>query len=151
MVSQAFSRDGEIDFETTWSVLKAALEEIHARNASKLSFEELYRHGYKLVLKRRIDDLYFKVKDFEREWLTREVLPKVRSLVTPSIVVGSIGQDDTQSNERRVAGERFLRAVRYAYEHHTLCMNMITDVLMYMVRLHVALHDLRLTFDRIEY
>ena len=38
-----------------------------------------------------------------------------------------------QPNERRVAGEKFLQALRSAWDDHQVCMGMITDVLMYMV------------------
>lgn len=32
-----------------WEALKGAIAQIHARNASQLSFEELYRSAYNLV------------------------------------------------------------------------------------------------------
>ena len=139
---QGLAKDGEVDFDATWNILAQAFEEIHNKNASKLSYEELYRHGYKLVLKKRAEELYAKVQDFEQRWLTQEVLPQIQHLVTPSIVAGSIGPGESQVNERRLAGERFMRALKDIFEHHTLCMCMITDVLMYMVRLvqkHVVL------------
>ena len=37
-------------------------------------------------------------------------------------------------NERRTAGERFLKTVKDAWQDHQLCMAMLADVLMYMVR-----------------
>jgi cullin 3 len=37
-----------------WAELSASLREIHTKNASKLSFEELYRNAYKLVLKKKL-------------------------------------------------------------------------------------------------
>ncbi|CAM9903661.1 unnamed protein product, partial [Heterosigma akashiwo] len=33
-----------------WSALSGAIDEIHNKNASALSFEELYRNAYNLVL-----------------------------------------------------------------------------------------------------
>ena len=42
----------------TWSVLANAIDEIHNRNASKLSFEELYRNAYNLVLHKHGTLLY---------------------------------------------------------------------------------------------
>jgi cullin 3 len=35
---------------TTWEVIAVAIDEIYNRNASQLSFEELYRYAYNLVL-----------------------------------------------------------------------------------------------------
>jgi len=49
-------------------------------------------------------------------------------------LVGAGGAvDNTTVNEKRVAGERFLKGLKQAWEDHNLCMNMTTDVLMYMV------------------
>lgn len=42
----------------TWNALKDAINEIHNQNASALSFEELYRKGYNLVLHKHGDLLY---------------------------------------------------------------------------------------------
>jgi hypothetical protein len=39
----------------------------------------------------------------------------------------------TRDYEKQDAGVRFLKAVREAWEEHTLCMKMIRDVLMYLV------------------
>ena len=42
----------------TWEVLANAIDEIYNRNASKLSFEELYRNAYNLVLHKHGNLLY---------------------------------------------------------------------------------------------
>jgi len=39
-----------------------------------------------------------------------------------------------QANERKLAGERFLLRLKEVWEDHQLCVGMITDVLMYLVR-----------------
>lgn len=123
-----------IDFDTSWNVLASSLREIHTKNASKLSFEELYRNAYKLVLKKRGETLYIRVKEFEEEWLANEVQPRIIDVLSPTILLlSSGGSSITTINERRAAGERLLRALKQAWEDHNLCMNMTTDVLMYMV------------------
>ena len=43
------------------------------------------------------------------------------------------GTSGASVNERRTAGERFLKAVKDAWQDHQLCMAMLADVLMYMV------------------
>ena len=43
----------DIDFENTWATIASAFTEIHTKNASKLSYEELYRHAYRVVLKKK--------------------------------------------------------------------------------------------------
>lgn len=115
-------------------MLASSLREIHTKNASSLSFEELYRSAYKIVLMTRGDDLYERVKDLEREWLDGYVRERISMSVSPVLLL-DIHPSDTsdQSNERRAAGETFLAAMRSAWEDHQLCMGMITDVLMYMV------------------
>lgn len=128
------AKDDDVDFDGIWKVLATSLQEIHTKNASKLSFEELYRNAYKLVLKKQGDELYARVKDLEAVWLRDEVRVRINGLVTPSIVLGSEGSG-LEHGERTAAGERFLRGIKQAWEDHGLCMSMITDVLMYMVSL----------------
>jgi cullin 3 len=122
------------NFDETWSSLSASLSAIHQKQASHLSFEQLYRNAYKLVLKKQGGPLYEKVKEFEELWLTKKIQPKVVSVVGPSLLQSSAtATSTTNANENRQAGERLLRALKSAWEDHRLCMNMTTDVLMYMV------------------
>ena len=44
--------------DKTWKVLESAIHEIHRKNASGLSFEELYRNAYNMVLHKYGDRLY---------------------------------------------------------------------------------------------
>ena len=41
-----------------WMALRSAIDEIHNKNASSLSFEELYRNAYNLVLHKHGELLY---------------------------------------------------------------------------------------------
>ena len=123
-----------VDFDTTWATLASSLREIHTKNASQLSFESLYRNAYKLVLKKQGEQLYSCVKDFEQAWLTTEVLPQVWEELSTSILVGTAGVSSiATANEKRAAGEKMLMALKRAWEDHNLCMNMTSDILMYMV------------------
>jgi hypothetical protein len=141
--SQGLSKE-DIDFDAIWGILATALTEIHTKNASKLSFEELYRAAYKIVLKKKAGLLYERVITLEEEWLSREVKERVETFVTPSLLAGAPTQSaDGQANERRISGERFMKVLKDAFEDHQLCMSMIMDVLMYMVsllltRLHIT-------------
>lgn len=127
----------DVDFESTWSVLEKAFFEIHTKNASALSFEELYRNAYKIVLKKKGEELYNKVAQFERDWLGNTVRERVvRQLTTPLLLLSDgsgSGRSLATSAERRVAGEGFLRTLKQSWEDHQTCMSMLTDVLMYMV------------------
>ena len=80
--------------------------------------------------------LYEKVSQLEELWLRDTVRVKINQFVTSSIILGAAGESFAgQSTERRIAGERFMRELKDAFSDHQLCMGMITDVLMYMVRL----------------
>lgn len=117
-----------------WEILSSSLREIHTKNASKLSFEELYRNAYKLVLKKKGEPLYLKVKEFEGDWLANEVYPRIVRQLSPSLFISYTKTTATATaNEKRVAGEKLMRSLKQAWEDHNLCMNMTTDVLMYMV------------------
>ncbi|KAM3413758.1 hypothetical protein BST61_g10443 [Cercospora zeina] len=127
----------DVDFETTWKTLERAFTEIHEKNASALSFEELYRNAYKIVLKKKGDELYNKVAQFEQIWLNDAVRPKIVNLLTaPLQLTDDLGRSLATTAERRVAGERFLLALKSSWEDHQVCMGMLTDVLMYMDRVY---------------
>ena len=134
LCQQGLGTNDVVDFDTTWAILASSLREIHTKNASQLSFEALYRNAYKLVLKKLGEQLYFRVKDFEEAWLTAEVLPRVLAELSAVLLVDNAGTSSlTNANERRAAGEKMLTALKKAWEDHNLCMNMTSDILMYMV------------------
>ncbi|GAB7360972.1 hypothetical protein MBLNU230_g0955t1 [Neophaeotheca triangularis] len=131
----------DVDFESVWQVLSKAFGEIHTKNASALSFEELYRHAYKLVLKKKGGDLYEKVEGFEQTWLSENVRGSMVKLLTPALTLtDGHGRTLATSAERRVAGEVFLRSLKGNWEDHQVCMGMLTDVLMYMDRVYCTDH-----------
>ncbi|KIW80280.1 hypothetical protein Z517_06895 [Fonsecaea pedrosoi CBS 271.37] len=126
----------DVDFDSTWNTLSTAFHEIFAKNASKLSFEELFRNAYKLVLKKKQDMLYDRVAELISLWLWNNVRTKIHSLVTPALLADRMDRHAAISEESRVAGERYIRALKDAFADHQLCMGMITDVLMYMDRMY---------------
>jgi cullin 3 len=122
-----------------WDILRSALREIHEKNASKLSFEQLYRASYKIVLKKQGDRLYEHVKEFEEQWFASQVMPTIRKLITNNLVnITQGGIASTTANERRLTGEEFLKGLKASWEDHITVMNMTTDVLMYMDRVYCA-------------
>lgn len=126
---------GDVDFEASWQVLDKAFVEIHTKNASALSFEELYRTAYKIVLKKEGDELYRRVAHFEERWLADTVRARlVKKLQSPAWINGN-SLSLSSSSERRRAGESFLAELKEAWDDHQVCMGMLTDVLMYMVSL----------------
>jgi cullin 3 len=126
----------ELNFDKVWAELAVSFRQIHEKQASTLSYEELYRSAYQLVLKKRGESLYDNVIDFERGWLTEHVQNIVLSLVSaelttaPTIGGGGFGASVA---ERRIAGELLLKGIRSEWEDQNLCLNMISDVTMYLV------------------
>ncbi|KAK7403375.1 hypothetical protein QQX98_010850 [Neonectria punicea] len=136
--------DESADFQACWSMLKEALRDIHNKNCSRLSFEELYRAAYKIVLKKKGEVLYDRVKEFEEQWFAEHVIPKIEVLVTKSLI--NIGVDRTSAtsvNERRQTGEKFLKGLRDTWEDHNMSMNMTADILMYLDRGYTQLESQR--------
>ncbi|KAL6710447.1 hypothetical protein ACN47E_008495 [Coniothyrium glycines] len=130
----------EVDFENTWATIEAAFREIHTKNASKLSYEELYRHAYRIVLKKKGEQLYNKVHEFESTWLSSEVRAAIQQLLSPNLLANAQSVGGSTANERRVAGEKFLKGLKQAWGDHQVCTSMLADVLMYMDRVYCADH-----------
>ncbi|KAL2270270.1 hypothetical protein VTJ83DRAFT_2454 [Remersonia thermophila] len=127
------------EFEPCWELLKGALTDIHNKNATDLSFENLYRASYKIVLFRKGHLLYEHVKSFEEAWFRNHVLPAVNSLVSGNLInVALQNSPGTSAHERRETGERFLRGIRNCWDDHNTSMNMVADILMYMERVYVT-------------
>ena len=59
--------------ENIWCGLKSAIGEIQKKNNSGLSFEELYRNAYTMVLHKHGDKLYSGLRDVVTEHLTDKV------------------------------------------------------------------------------
>ncbi|KAK6340567.1 Cullin-3 [Orbilia brochopaga] len=116
-----------MNFDEAWPPLSQALQQIYARAASDLSFEELYRTAYKMVLKKHGDALYNSVHDLIRNRLRTVAVTQVKP-ARPTYAIGA------SALERRENGNRFLAAVKQAWEDHQLCLGMITDILMYLDR-----------------
>ncbi len=136
---QGIHRDASSsDFDQCWELIQDALKDIHTRNAGKLSFEQLYRASYKIVIKKRGQDLYNQVKDFEEMWFRQMVIPTIAELVTKNLVtVTLLNVPGTSANERRAMGEKFLRGIKESWETHHMAMNMVADILMYLDRGHI--------------
>ena len=58
------------------------------------------------------------------------------TLIVSLLVASSGGRTISTANEQRADGEKLLRALKEAWTDHILCMNMTTDVLMYMDRVY---------------
>ncbi|VDD90715.1 unnamed protein product [Enterobius vermicularis] len=102
-----------------WDLLKRAIQEIQHKNNSGLSFEELYRNAYTMVLHKHGEKLYNGLKEVVTEHLRTTVRAEI---------------------EQAVNGN-FLETLNRAWQDHTTAMVMIRDILMYMDRVYVQQHN----------
>ncbi|KAK2419899.1 cullin-3A [Trifolium repens] len=100
--------------EKTWKILEHAIHEIYNHNASGLSFEELYRNAYNMVLQKFGEKLY--------SGLVTTMTSHLRQI--------------SQSIES-AQGEIFLEELNRKWVEHNKALLMIRDILMYMDRTFV--------------
>lgn len=104
--------NSEEALEANWNTLCSAFNEIHRKNSSKLSFEELYRTAYNMVLQRQGSQLYERTKQSLETYL-RSVL-------------------DTRL--RLASDQDLLTGIRQLWMEYQLSLSLIRDILMYLVR-----------------
>eukprot|EP00250_Pteridium_aquilinum_P010939 c19729_g1_i1 orf=85-2289(-) len=114
---EPFKHKVEIDpkyAERTWKVLDEAIREIYNRNASGLSFEELYRNAYNMVLHKYGDKLYTGLVNT----MTQHLKEMGRTI-------------------EAAQGGLFLEELNRNWLEHNKALQMIRDILMYMDRTFV--------------
>lgn len=128
--------------------IEIALQQIYTKNASEISFEQLYRYSYKIVSNKQAELLLERVEGFETALLADTVVPMLLVLITSdikSLVVKDTEKNNSKStgttNERRLNGEKFLQGFKTIWDDYSLCTNMTTDVLLYMDRSLSARND----------
>lgn len=109
------SRTDEKFVDNTWAMLKNAIQEIHKKNNSCLSFEELYRNAYTMILLKHGERLYNGMKDT----VAAHLETKVREDVLNSL------------------NNNFLQTLDECWRDHQTSMVMIRDILMYMDKVYV--------------
>ncbi|KAJ5701859.1 cullin-3 [Penicillium malachiteum] len=125
-------------FEDAWTMISTSLTEIHTKNSSTISFENLYRKAYAVILGGRAEELAARVREHEETWVGGPLKKTVTDSISKFLLLAhdqSAPDLKDQSTERQAAGEKFLNALKTTWEDHHLCMCMITDVLLYMDRI----------------
>ena len=112
------------DATKTFDILAFAIDEIYNRNASQLSFEELYRYAYNLVLQKYGNILYDGISSKLTYHLNKTLL--------------ALHQTHTS---------QLLEAIVMAWKEHTITMVMIRDILMYMDRTYVVQQKRRTVYE----
>jgi cullin 3 len=112
------------------------LEEIYKHNESQLSFEELYRNAYMMVIARDGDKLYQNIKTFISKHLASVVEDRLIHTFPPSSTQLTMGDC-----------EGFLRAILDLWDDHSVALSMIRDVMMYLDRTYLLPRNLALTHE----
>ncbi|CAF3577023.1 unnamed protein product [Rotaria sordida] len=116
-IRQFFSPVDDRYVNGIWNTsLKTAIQEIQKKNNSGLSFEELYRNAYTMVLHKHGEKLYTGTRTVVIDHLVQ----KVRQDVVDSL------------------NNNFLATLNAAWNDHRTAMVMIRDILMYMDRVYVS-------------
>lgn len=100
--------------EKTWKILEHAIHEIYNHNASGLSFEELYRNAYNMVLHKFGEKLYL-------------------GLVTTM----TLHLKEISKSIEAAQGGLFLEELNRKWSDHNKALQMIRDILMYMDRTYI--------------
>jgi len=120
---QSPARDPDLA-NRSWDKLEKAIDEIFQENAGNLSFEELYRTGYNMVLHKHGEYLYQQVAVVLQK-RSEELLE--RAVHTPD--------------------EMFLPALKKLWEDYKRGLGMVRDILMYMDRTFVKQNNRKAVYD----
>jgi cullin 3 len=103
-----------IGLSGNWSIIENAILQIYSKNGSLLSFEELYRNSYNLVVSKNGQILYENTKRI----LSNQLIKFKQSLDSIINVPDQLG---------------LLKSVEKLWKEHVISMIMIRDILMYLV------------------
>lgn len=116
------------DFNRSWEVLANAIVQIQQKNVSNLSYEQLYRKAYTLVLHKFGNKLYDNVGNLIRDHLLNR-------------------RDYLLSLEATSGEEIFVKTILLEWNEHLQSMKFISDVLMYLNRVYIKEQNKLLIYD----
>ncbi|KAK6460257.1 Cullin [Scheffersomyces coipomensis] len=122
---ESSTTDPTVDYEKSWSILSNAIIQIQNKSVSNLSYEQLYRKAYILVLRKYGGKLYDNVAAL----ITHHLLNRRDYLVSLT------------------DSEQFMKATLTEWDEHLQSMKFISDVLMYLNRVYVKEHKKLLIYD----
>lgn len=126
------SNSEPFDFEKSWQVLANAIIQIQNKNVSNLSYEQLYRKAYTLVLHKFGNKLYENVTE----------LIKSHLLARRQYLLSILHQTSSLNVE-----EEFIKNVLNEWNEHLQSMKFISDVLMYLNRVYIKEQNKLLVYD----
>jgi cullin 3 len=140
----------------SWERLEMAIAQIYSKTVSQLSFEELHRHAYNLVLQKQGQVLYQKLKACLTHHLEHlkavNIAPTIESTLGTFQQEGLIKRAMDSSLATTLAlsqAHSFLKAIDETWKHHSTVMKMVSDIHLYLDRVYLKSHNppLPSTFD----
>lgn len=110
--------------ENIWATLEHAINEINKRNTSDLSFEQLYRYSYNMVLHKHGDFLYSRLIELQTDHLNT-VATQIRTADSPV----------------------FLHEIHRQWSWFEVSLAHVRDILMYMDRQYVKSRNIKTVYD----
>ena len=120
------STEAVVDFDKNWEILQNAISQIQNKNVSNLSYEQLYRKAYLLVIRKHGEQLYEKVAETVKEHLLQQRANLLQTSVNAEV---------------------FMQALLQEWDEHLQSMKFVGDVLMYLNRVYVKEQKRLLIYD----
>ncbi|CAN3376235.1 hypothetical protein DIURU_003749 [Diutina rugosa] len=114
------------DFDASWQVLAEAFASIQRKRISHLSYEQLHRRAYLMVIQKQGAKLYDNVSQLIQAHLSSR----------RDEIIAMTAADDT-----------FVQAVLQEWDEHLQAMRYISDILMYLNRNYVKDHKRLMVYD----
>ncbi|KAJ1971526.1 hypothetical protein H4R35_005211 [Dimargaris xerosporica] len=123
-----------------WQRLARAIQEIYRRNASQLSYEEVYRSAYTMVVHGKGEQLYQGIQGLIAEHLESRIKSQLLGH-TPTIPMEMALPSATSSLPKAslstpAAISHILLAIEDIWTEHLTCLLLFKDILMYMDRIY---------------
>ncbi|KAL7490988.1 hypothetical protein ACHAWT_000605 [Skeletonema menzelii] len=156
---RSYSQMDQTSALLTFQSLASAMDEIHNRNASTLSFEELYRNAYNLVLHKHGGLLYEGITERLTVHLRRcggRLVTLQREIAqssggttnkTKSVGGGGAANSSIGAGSDSLLQYRLLEELSRAWTEHRITMVMVRDIFMYMDRTYVPQQRKRPVYD----
>lgn len=129
----------EVNPEESWKLLSTAIHDIQNKNASKWSFEQLYRIAYNLVISKNGKFLYQHVRDEIVDHLEKNVRGIIEELL--------ITQHSNEQEIDKFEAAKIINSFNSIWDDHLISIWLISQVVMYMDRTFTKENQLPLIYD----
>lgn len=143
-----------VDPNESWKLLQVAIHDIQNKNASKWSFEQLYRLAYNLVLSKNAQYLYNHVHDEIVRHVGDSIRIQLESLISEKYSNNSNKDNDKTTvdtintlNINKSDSAEILKLFNKLWDDHLISIWLISQVVMYMDRTYTKENRLPLIYD----